>query len=134
MRPNAPGFRQLALSYDGGRTFGPMWTSTLIDPGANADQLAYLRPSDVNPRTGAPLTTDTMLFSNNADGLNRVNLTVRLSHDDGTTWPHAGLLAPGAAGYSAMTVLADGSIGDLYEVGATGGIVFDRLSLDWLRT
>ncbi|MFD0476159.1 MerR family transcriptional regulator [Nonomuraea thailandensis] len=33
-----------------------------------------------------------------------------------------------------MAVLANGQIGVLYEIGDTGGIVFDRVSLDWLKT
>lgn len=30
-----------------------------------------------------------------------------------------------------MAVLADGSVGDLYEIGDTGGIVFTRFTLPW---
>lgn len=132
MRANAPGFRYLSVSHDDGTTFGPMWTSALIDPSCNADELSYLRPTDVDPVTGTPVTTDTALFSNSADRAARINLTVRLSHDGGASWSHSALLAPGQAGYSTMTVLSDGSVGDLYEVGATGGIVFDRFTLDWV--
>ncbi len=35
---------------------------------------------------------------------------------------------------STMAVLADGSVGDLYEIGATGGIVFSRFTLPWLES
>ncbi|TDC44941.1 exo-alpha-sialidase [Actinomadura sp. KC345] len=59
----------------------------------------------------------------------RNDLTVRVSRDDGASRPEAALLKPGAAGYSTMAVLADGSVGDLYEIGDTGGTVFTRFAL-----
>ncbi|MFG1779672.1 exo-alpha-sialidase [Micromonospora sp. NPDC049048] len=133
MRHNSTRSRFYATSIDGGATFGPATASAVLtDPLCNADELSYLRPSDVGAN-GAPVRTRTALFSNNAHPSARNDLTVRLSTDDGASWPARALLKPGGAGYSTMAVLADGTVGDLYEVGDTGGIHFARFTLDWVK-
>ncbi|MFI7516723.1 exo-alpha-sialidase [Micromonospora echinofusca] len=133
MRHNSTRSRFYATSTDGGATFGPATASTaLTDPLCNADELSYLRPSDVGAN-GAPARTRTALFSNNAHPTARNDLTVRLSTDDGASWPARALIKPGGAGYSTMAVLADGKVGNLYEVGNTGGIHFARFTLDWVK-
>ncbi|MGI5200710.1 hypothetical protein ACQEU6_03785 [Spirillospora sp. CA-108201] len=50
-----------------------------------------------------------------------------------TTNTHIRYVA-GAAGYSTMAVLPDGTTAALYEIGDTGGIVFTRQSLSWLES
>ena len=50
----------------------------------------------------------------------RRNLTVRLSNDDGATWPTARVVAPGPSGYSDLAVAPDGTILLLYEAGNVG--------------
>ncbi|MFI5488447.1 exo-alpha-sialidase [Micromonospora echinaurantiaca] len=133
MRHNSTRSRFYATSTDAGATFGPATASAaLTDPLCNADELSYLRPSDVGAN-GAPVRTRTALFSNNAHPTARNDLTVRLSTDDGASWPARALLKPGGAGYSTMAVLSDGTIGNLYEVGNTGGIHFARFILDWVK-
>ena len=132
MRSNSAGNRRYATSTDGAGSFGAMTTAALIDPACNADELSYLRPSDLDS-SGQPLRTSTALFSNPASTSSRVNLTVRMSTDDGASWPSAALLVPGTAGYSTMAVLTDGTVGDLYEIGDTGGIIFDRFTTAWVQ-
>ncbi|MCK1806050.1 MULTISPECIES: sialidase family protein [unclassified Micromonospora] len=94
--------------------------------------MSYLRPAEVGANR-APVRTRTALFSNNAHPSARNDLTVRLSTDDGASWPARALVKPGGAGYSTMAVLADGTVGNLYEVGDTGGIYFARFSLGWVK-
>ncbi|AXK32828.1 DUF756 domain-containing protein [Streptomyces armeniacus] len=127
--------RFYAVSPDGISRFGEPTASELIDPRVNADEISYVQPDadGVDPRTKAPLRTATVLFSNPASSTSRTDLTVRLSEDDGASWPYAALLKPGTAGYSTMAVLDDGSVGALYEIGGTGGIRFARFTLDWIR-
>lgn len=127
MRHNSTRSRFYATSSDGGATFGPATASAaLTDPLCNADELSYLRPSDVGAN-GAPVRTRTALFSNNAHPTARNDLTVRLFTDDGASWPARALIKPGGAGYSTMAVLADGKVGN------TGGIHFARFTLDWVK-
>jgi sialidase-1 len=70
----------------------------------------------------------------------RENLTVRLSEDDGRTWPIARVLDPGLAGYSDLAVSPDGTIYCLYEGGGLKGDAYAsahlrlaRFDLAWLR-
>lgn len=51
----------------------------------------------------------------------RTNLTVRMSYDEGHTWPVAKVIDPGIAGYSDLAVTPDGKIHLLYEGGAIAG-------------
>lgn len=126
MRSDTDGNRWYATAPDVTAPFGTSWNSGLIDPRCNGDEISYLRPA-----AGTPPLTAVALHSNNAT-TSRADLTVRLSRDDAASWPREALLKPGPAGYSTMAVLADGSIGDLYEIGDTGGIVFTRFTLPWL--
>ncbi|MFS8197469.1 exo-alpha-sialidase [Streptomyces sp. CWNU-52B] len=137
LRSNSGGNRWYATATDNGApdvasSFGTAWNSGIVDPGCNADEISYLSPTDVDSG-GRPTTTEVALYSGNASGSSRDDLTVRVSEDDGVSWPHQVLIKPGAAGYSTMAVLGDGTIGNLYEIGATGGIVFSSFTLDWAR-
>ncbi|MFF0557500.1 exo-alpha-sialidase [Streptomyces sp. NPDC004266] len=133
MRHDTEYRRYYATSTDGGATFGTASATSITDARCNADELSYLKPAD-RGATGAPLRTATTLYSGNP-GTTRDNLTVWLSDNDSTTWQPVGgaVLAAGAAGYSTMAVLGDGSVGNLYEVGGTGGIYFSRFTTDWIR-
>lgn len=85
-----------------------------------------------------------LLFSNpdnltRADGKDTVskdrkNLTVRMSDDEGKTWPIKRTIEPGASGYSDLAVLPDGTILCYYESGGTssGFLKLARFNLDWL--
>jgi sialidase-1 len=115
--------RLVAHSKDGGLT----WSDPVADP-------ALIEPVCQASLTRLP-DGRALLFSNPASK-KRENLTVRLSTDDGRTWPVARTLHAGPAAYSCLAVLPDGSIGCLYERGAKGpyeAIVFAHFSLAWLR-
>jgi sialidase-1 len=69
----------------------------------------------------------------------RENLTIRLSYDEGKSWPVSKSLEPGRSGYSDLAVGPDGAIYCLYERGiADGGkfvnknLGFARVTLEWL--
>lgn len=69
----------------------------------------------------------------------RVNLTLRLSYDEGQTWPVRRVLEKGRSAYSDMAVGADGTIFCLYESGTTDGDMYRtgylrlaRFNLEWL--
>ena len=61
---------------------------------------------------------------------------MRLSEDDGATWPASRVVHPGPAAYSGLAVLADGSVAVLFEGGDRSPyerITFARLPLAWLK-
>ena len=64
----------------------------------------------------------------------RTDLTVRLSYDEGRTWPVSRLLQEGTTGYSDMAVGPDGTICILYEdvPDRKRGLALARFTLDWL--
>lgn len=117
------GRRLSALSKDGGETFSkPVEDKDLIEPVCQASILRQ------------PAAQGGILFSNPAS-TRREKLTVRLSRDEGKSWPHAQLLHAGPSAYSCLAVLSDGTIACLYERGDTNPyetLTCARFSLDWL--
>lgn len=120
--------RLTAISTDGGITWSKaMRDEALISPACQAS-LIRLNPSGDEDR---PI----VLFSNPAHISQRIMMTVRLSLDEGRTWPTAKVLWEGATAYSCLTGLKDGMVGCLYERGdghPYEKITFARLDLDWL--
>jgi sialidase-1 len=60
-------------------------------------------------------------------------MTVRVSTDDGQTWPTSKVIHPGPAAYCCLVALPDGTIGLLYECGdkqANERIDFARFKLE----
>lgn len=116
------GRRGTAVSRDGGRTWSKVADDpTLVEPVCQASLL----------RAGAFL-----LFSNPAnEKRGRSRLTVRLSADDGRTWPAARLLEEGPSAYSCLAALPDGGLACLYERGRKSPaetITFARFPIEWL--
>ena len=76
-----------------------------------------------------------LLFTNPADTDKRHRLTVRLSRDDGMTWPISKVLEEGPSAYSCLATLPDRTIGCLYERGTKDPyekIAFATFILQWL--
>lgn len=72
-----------------------------------------------------------ILFCNPAHPNARLQLTIRLSSDEGRTWPHRRVIDTGPSAYSDLVWQADGRIGVLYERGNQGGIAYANFTLDW---
>lgn len=120
--------RAVAISRDGGATWSPLrLDETLVEPTCQA---SFLRLS----RAKGKASKDRLLFANPAHPKQRVNLTVRLSYDEGKTWSVAKSLEPGPSSYSSLTILPDGTIACLYEKGPVRdqALVFARFNLEWL--
>jgi sialidase-1 len=62
----------------------------------------------------------------------RKNLSIKLSHDDGKTWPVNKTLDAGPSAYSDLAVLPDGTVLCLYE--KDSNIVCARFNLDWITS
>jgi sialidase-1 len=120
--------RDIAYSRDGGLSWSdPAPDAALIEP---TSQASLIRAVRAGKRSDGRL-----LFSNPAD-TKRAHMTVRLSMDDGKTWPVEKLIHAGPAAYSSLAVLRDGTVGLLYERGAKSTyerITFAHFSLDWLK-
>ncbi|XP_032814635.2 sialidase-1 [Petromyzon marinus] len=117
--------RIVMQSFDGGETFpieNLYFDKSLIDPAVAA---------------GAVLKNQVVFFTNPASGSKRINLTLRWSYNNGTTWPESLLIWPGPSGYSVMAKL-DSDIEDnnyvyiLFEKGqvdTTESISFVKVQL-----
>ncbi len=104
--------RRISYSQDGGMT----WSDTLADP----TLIEPICQASIRrcrwPDQGQP---GILLFSNPAHPTQRINLTVRLSLDEGQTWPVSRCLHAGPSAYSCLAVLPDGQAICLYEAGQT---------------
>ncbi len=102
--------RQVAFSADGGQTWTDQdFSRELVEPICQASfrRLAWAQ----GDRPGA------LLFCNPASTAERVDLTLRLSLDEGRSWPHSYLLHRGPAAYSCLYPLDGGRAACLYEAG-----------------
>ncbi|MCP4261411.1 MAG: exo-alpha-sialidase [Planctomycetes bacterium] len=122
--------RAIATSHDGGITFSKVTHDpVLVEPICQASFLRYtLRSKHDRNR---------LLFSNPAHAKrgDRRDMTVRMSYDEGRSWPVSKLLSAGPSAYSCLTILPDDSIACLYEAGQKSPyekIVFSSFTLDWL--
>ncbi|HDP34312.1 MAG TPA: glycosyl hydrolase family protein [Candidatus Hydrogenedentes bacterium] len=122
--------RQVAFSDDGGITWRDQRVDpTLIEPICQASITRYRRPGKN--------TSEILLFSNPASSDKRVNMTVRVSYDEGETWNILKVLHEGPSAYSSLAVLPNGKIACLYEGGQKHpyeSIVFARFSLSEQQT
>ena len=107
--------RQQAISADGGITWRDQrHVPELIEP---------ICPASI--RRFAP---DALMFSNPASRARRERLTLRMSFDEGHTWPWSTLLDPGPSAYSCLQALPDGGVLCLYEAGGYREIRAHRVS------
>ncbi len=89
-------------------------------------------------RLSAPPKSKNRVVLANPVSLPRNDLRVRLSYDEGNTWPYSQLLLAGPAGYSDMAAGPDGSVYILYEQVEGSGpqakhnLLFSRLTIGWL--
>ncbi len=101
--------RLAAISHDQGETFEPAYHDKgLIEPVCNASIIDY---SPAGKRTGK------ILFSNPEHRNKRINMTLRMSGDNGKTWERICTLTEGPTAYSDICVLPDGDVAVLYESG-----------------
>ena len=127
MRGVSGNHRKVARSRDGGAT----WTdihedAVLIAPRCQGSLQNFTDTIDQDKNR--------LLFGNPAS-LERKNYTVRLSYDEGRTWPVAKQIFAGPAAYSCLTILADQTAACLHERGEKSPyekISFARFNVEWL--
>ena len=119
--------RLVACSPDGfSRWSGYRFDQALLEPICMASLLRYDWPSGDQPGHILFSNPDNLEQTMAPWALDRKSLTIKLSCDDGQTWPVAKVLEPGPAGYSALARLADGTILCLYECDQVTGMGDDR--------
>jgi sialidase-1 len=123
--------RGISTSTDQGSTWSPIYYDPiLVDPICEASIIRY-KPSD--HATGNRM----LLFANPADSERRENMTVRISYDDGQTWPAAKTVYQGHSAYSSLAILPDGTASLLFEGGeytAYDKIMVATFNLEWFQT
>ncbi len=117
--------RAAAISHDGGSTFEPVYLDNALQtPVCQANILRYSWPARGD--------RSRILFSSPA-GQGRTHLTVRLSYDEGRTWPVSKLINEGGSAYSNLIALPGGRVGVLYEKDDYRTISLVTVALDWLE-
>lgn len=119
-------YRQVAFSNDGGLTWDDQHADpTLMEPVCQASIRRIAWPTSDSPGI--------LCFSNPAHKEKRQEMTVRMSLDDGKTWPYALPIYKASSAYSSIAKLADGTIGCLYEADDYGRIVLAKVPLSVLE-
>ena len=126
-RYNRKGFRVVATSKDLGKTWQEHPTSqkALIEPGSCMASLIRHEP-----KNGKPL----VIFSNPNSPRGRRLMTIKVSDDEGMTWPEKNYTLideNNSAGYSCMTMVDENTVGILYE-GSQSHMTFQKFSIDEL--
>jgi len=119
--------RIIAYSSDGGEKWDTVFfNNDLIDPVCQGSIIS------IGEKRGKTV----LAFSNPADVLKRDNLMVKISYDEGITWPKSMLVdksSPGFKGdwsaYSDLVLLNKNTIGILYERNNYSEIIFKRVKI-----
>jgi sialidase-1 len=125
--------RAVAISDDDGISWKQFrHDDELIEPTCQA--------SIITASDGTNRNKKLLLFANPASK-RRENMTVRLSEDEGESWPHANVLHPGLSAYSCLAALGDGKFACLYERSTEPGakeaydkITFATFDLEWVKS
>ena len=118
--------RLVTISPDGATDWSePYFDEALWDSGVMA---AIVRIDD-----------STIAFANPHALKGRKNLSIKLSFDDGKTWPVDEVIEPGPSAYPDLAVLPDGTILCFYERGSVDGeelygrITLSQIDAGWLE-
>ena len=120
------GVRTFATSTNGGMTWSAPYTNTgspptLADPQCQGNIYRLTATNDSN--------ASRLIHANAANAASRINMTLRISYDEGQTWPVSNLVYAAGSAYSSVTRLANGDIGLLFEKDPYGNLDYARRSL-----
>ncbi len=124
-RVNKGGMRYVHTSTDEGKTWSSKPEPKLVDPGCNAEIIRYTSKAD-------GYNKNRILFSNAKMEKDRMNMTVRISYDEGRTWSEGKTIYTGGSAYSSLTILENGDIGLFFEKDDYTQNTFVSFSLKWL--
>jgi len=120
--------RWRATSEDGGRTWSKPFAGETLSPVACAVERLTLKSTGDN--------RDRLLWTG-PEGPGRTNLVVRVSYDEGKTFPHQRAITRGHSAYSDLTIFKDKTVGVLWERGEKTGyqfITLTRFNREWLES
>jgi sialidase-1 len=110
-------YRVLAFSKRGGESWDTAYVcKELPDPVCQGSMISFTAKRK-----------HLLLFSNLASQTKREKLTIRISKDDGRSWPVSFLVEEGPAAYSDIVRTDEKGIGIIYEKGSDGGIVYTQI-------
>lgn len=136
--------RIIVYSRDGATGWSePLFHPELLEPICMAGlvRMSMKPPYDKNRLLFSNPNNLDRLDGSAAPGVNRDrrNVTVKLSYDEGETWPVAKPIEPGWSGYSDLAIAKDGTILCFYERGCldenhfkTAALTMARFNLEWL--
>ncbi|MCY0905554.1 sialidase family protein [Arthrobacter sp. H14-L1] len=125
--------RLTAISTDGGHSYSrPRPHQDLPDPSDNGSVTRF-DGLPVLAGLSSPGTDSWLIATHNHDTALRRNTVLKLSVDNGASWPHAVVLCQGSSAYSTAARLPDGRIGVLYERQGYREIVFTSVDSARLR-
>ena len=107
--------RAVSQSRDGGESWlGVTLDPELVEPVCQASLIAL---------------SDGRLAFSHPNSVKRENMTVKVSSDDGKSWPISMQIYEGSSAYSSLVELSEGGIGLLYERDNYKKIVFTRIAV-----
>lgn len=117
--------RQYSISQDGGETWGAVKEDfALTDPQCQGSLLA-----------AQPAEKPVLLFANPAS-VERANMSIKMSLDEGKSWTKKYLVHAGPSAYSDLVMISDTEVGIMYEGGKGRpyeGLAFEIVSLEKLK-
>ncbi len=119
-------YRYTAISHDKGNS----WTDIRIDknfPLSNPCDAGLIGFKDNRGNKNL------MFYSKNESKEGRKNLIVRLSYDEGKSWPISKMVDEGTAWYSDLAVLPDKTLLLIYETGKKSPVYCARFDLGWVK-
>jgi sialidase-1 len=117
--------RAVSVSPDGATGWSKTeFVDELLEPGCMASMISH---------PGTEQTEGPVLLFSNPDTTDkphskRRNVTVKMSQDDGRTWPVSKIIEQGPSAYSDLAVMPDGTVLCFYESGRPGS---DRPDRPW---
>ena len=149
-RNESPNYRKLVTYSPNGATnwTEPVFADAFFEPICMASMCRYsIQPHQsknrilfCNPDSRQdPWAAEKPSTPRSAKNRHRTNLTIRMTYDEGLTWPVSKVIDPGIAGYSDLAVSSNGLIHCLYEGGSLTGnhflnnsVSIVSFTLEWL--
>lgn len=123
--------RKVAISTDGGATYGPVTRDPELPDPTNNAAIIRLHPDAAEASADA----EKLMFVNTNNGASgdRVNGAAPVSCDDGRTWPGLRTIDTGSFAYASATALDNGRFGVLWERNYTSDLEFSSFDEAWLN-